>query len=67
MNAPQQLLDAGQSIWLDNIRKGLITEGALVRYIDELAVSGVTSNPTILERAISGRADYDDTLLATSS
>lgn len=62
MNAPHQLRDAGQSIWLDNIRKGLITEGVLVRYIDELAVSGVTSNPTILERAISGSADYDEAI-----
>jgi transaldolase len=62
MNAPQQLHDAGQSIWLDNIRKGLITEGTLARYIDELFDTGVTSNPTILEKAISSGDEYDGTI-----
>lgn len=64
MNAPQQLRDAGQSIWLDNIGKALITNGVLARYIDEFAVTGVTSNPTILERAISRSADYDESIRA---
>lgn len=64
MNALQQLHDAGQSIWLDNIRKDLLVTGTLARYIDEYAVTGVTSNPTILEKAISASADYDDALRA---
>jgi transaldolase len=64
MNALQQLHHAGQSVWLDNLRRDLLTTGTLSRYIGEYAVSGVTSNPTILEKAISGSADYDDTLRA---
>lgn len=62
MNALQQLHDAGQSIWLDNIRKDLLTTGTLTRYIGDFAVTGVTSNPTILEKAISGSSDYDDAI-----
>lgn len=64
VNALQQLHHAGQSVWLDNIRKDLLTTGTLARYIAEYAVSGVTSNPTILEKAISGSADYDDAIRA---
>src|SRR5438128_3534557 len=64
VNAPKQLHDAGQSIWLDNIRKGLIAEGTLARYIAELSVTGVTSNPTILEKAISGGDEYDAAIRA---
>lgn len=64
MNALQQLHQAGQSIWLDNIRKDLLTTGTLSRYVDDFAVTGVTSNPTILERAISGSPDYDDAVRA---
>jgi len=59
MNAPRQLHDTGQRLWLDNITKGLLTSGTLARYISELSVTGVTSNPTILEKAISGGNDYD--------
>lgn len=62
MNAPQQLAAAGQSLWLDNIAKSLITTGTLARYIRDLAITGVTSNPTILEKAISGGSDYDDAI-----
>ncbi|MGE3836165.1 MAG: transaldolase [Acidimicrobiia bacterium] len=62
MNAAQQLAAAGQSLWLDNIAKSLITTGTLARYIRDLAVTGVTSNPTILEKAISGGSDYDDAI-----
>ena len=57
-----QLRDAGQSPWLDYIRRGLITSGGLKRFVDEFAVSGVTSNPTILNRAITGSTDYDEAL-----
>lgn len=58
-NPLQQLADYGQSVWLDNIRRGLITSGGLKRMITEDAVVGVTANPTIFEKAISGSTDYD--------
>jgi len=64
MNSLQQLHAAGQSIWLDFLRRGLITGGALDRWIREDAVSGVTSNPSIFEKAIGGSTDYDDTIRA---
>jgi transaldolase len=50
----------GQSIWYDNIQRELITSGALQRLIDDDAVVGITSNPTIFEKAIDGSTDYDD-------
>jgi transaldolase/glucose-6-phosphate isomerase len=50
----------GQSIWYDNIRRGLITSGDLQRLIDDDAVVGITSNPTIFEKAIDESADYDE-------
>jgi transaldolase len=59
MNATRQLHDLGQSLWLDNITRGLLTSGTLKRYIRELAVTGLTSNPTIFERAI-GSSDFYD-------
>ena len=52
----------GQSIWYDNIQRQLITSGDLQRLIDDDAVVGVTSNPTIFEKAIDGSSDYDDQL-----
>ena len=54
-----------QSIWYDNIRRGLIKSGQLQRLI-YLGVSGLTSNPTIFEKTISGSTDYDDALLSLS-
>ena len=62
-NAVQDVQRLGQSIWYDNIRRGLIKSGELKSLID-LGVSGVTSNPTIFEKAIAGSTDYDETLLA---
>ncbi|MCH8919564.1 MAG: transaldolase, partial [Chloroflexi bacterium] len=62
MNPLFRLQDLGQSPWLDYIRRGLITSGGLKRLIDEYAIAGVTSNPTILNNAISGSTDYDDAL-----
>jgi transaldolase/glucose-6-phosphate isomerase len=56
--------ELGQSIWYDNIRRGLITSGDLQRLIDDDAVVGITSNPTIFEKAIDGSTDYDDALRA---
>ena len=52
----------GQSVWLDNISRGLITGGELQRLIDEDGVSGITSNPTIFAKAITGSSDYDEAL-----
>jgi len=60
MNATQQLHDLGQSLWLDNITRGLLTSGTLRRYIRELAVTGLTSNPTIFDHAIAKGGFYDD-------
>jgi len=61
-NTLQEVQRLGQSIWYDNIRRGLIKSGELASLID-LGVSGVTSNPTIFEKAIAGSTDYDETLL----
>jgi len=60
MNAAVQLHEIGQSLWLDNITRALIASGTLARYIAGLAVTGLTSNPTIFDKAINGSADYDD-------
>ena len=59
MNAPRQLHELGQSIWLDNITRALLTSGTLGRYIRELAVTGLTSNPTIFDHAIKNGGFYD--------
>ena len=59
MKATQTLHDLGQSLWLDNITRDLLTSGALKRYIDELSVTGLTSNPTIFDHAIKNSAAYD--------
>jgi len=59
MKATQRLHDLGQSIWLDNITRDLLTSGTLKRYIDELSVTGLTSNPTIFDHAIKNSASYD--------
>lgn len=62
MNPAQQLHQAGQSLWLDSINRTMLREGTLARYIDELAVTGLTSNPTILGHAMTASSDYDDSL-----
>jgi transaldolase len=59
MKATQQLHNLGQSIWLDNITRDLLDSGTLKRYIDELSVTGLTSNPTIFDHAIKNSAAYD--------
>jgi transaldolase len=59
MAAPQALHQLGQSLWLDNITRGLLDSGTLKRYIDELSVTGLTSNPTIFNDAISRSSSYD--------
>ncbi len=60
MNPTAKLNALGQSLWLDNITRALLAGGTLRRYVDELAVTGLTSNPTIFDHAIKGSADYDD-------
>src|ERR1700694_4574795 len=62
MNSTRQLHDMGQSLWLDNITRGLLTSGTLARYIREFAVTGLTSNPTIFDHAIEGGGFYDDAI-----
>ena len=59
MRPTQQLHELGQSIWLDNITRALLSGGTLKRYIDELSVTGLTSNPTIFANAITKSSDYD--------
>ena len=61
-NPVERLHAAGQSIWLDSINRVMITSGTLARYVDELAVTGLTSNPTILGHAMAASHDYDDSL-----
>jgi transaldolase len=59
MQATQRLHDSGQSLWLDNITRGLLNSGGLARYIKDLSVTGLTSNPTIFDLALRGGDDYD--------
>ncbi len=59
LKATQLLHDLGQSIWLDNITRGLLESGTLKRYIDEFSVTGLTSNPTIFDHAIKNSSAYD--------
>lgn len=59
MHATQQLHDLGQSLWLDNITRALLDSGTLARYLDELTITGLTSNPTIFDQAIKNSTDYD--------
>ncbi len=59
MTATAKLNALGQSLWLDNITRQMMDSGTLQRYIDEWAVTGLTSNPTIFDQAIRGSADYD--------
>jgi transaldolase len=58
MKATQRLHELGQSLWLDNITRGLLTDGTLRRYITEFSVTGLTSNPTIFDHAIKNGGSY---------
>ncbi len=60
MKATQKLHALGQSLWLDNITRDLLTSGTLRRYIDELSITGLTSNPTIFDHAVARSHSYDD-------
>ncbi len=59
MKATGTLHDEGQSLWLDNITRDLLTTGTLKRYVDDLSVTGLTSNPTIFDHAIKNSSAYD--------
>jgi transaldolase len=62
MKPTRALHDLGQSLWLDNITRNLLRAGVLRHYIDELSVTGLTSNPTIFDHAIKNSSDYDDAI-----
>src|ERR1700758_2138855 len=64
MKATQMLNELGQSVWLDNITRDLLTGGTLRRYIEELSLTGLTSNPTIFDHAIKNSAAYDGSIRA---
>lgn len=63
----RKLHDQGQSLWVDNITRSMLDDGDLERYIAELSVTGLTSNPTIFDKAISGGSDYDAQIAELSS
>src|SRR6185437_2124840 len=63
----QQLHDIGQSLWLDNITRGLLDAGTLATYVEEYSITGLTSNPTIFDKAIEAGADYDADIAARKS
>ena len=65
-NSIQDVRAIGQSVWYDNIRRGLIESGELQRLID-LGVTGLTSNPTIFQKAIAESSDYDEALEALAA
>ncbi|MDX6627547.1 MAG: transaldolase, partial [Solirubrobacterales bacterium] len=66
MKPTQELHDLGQSLWLDNITRTMLGDGTLKGYIDELSVTGLTSNPTIFDKAISGGDTYDEQIAEVS-
>ena len=67
MKATQRLHDAGQSLWLDNITRGILSNGTLARYVREFSITGLTSNPTIFDHAIRNSADYDAAIRALTA
>ena len=62
MNRSQALKQAGQSVWYDNIERGMLVDGEMARMIKDGEIYGVTSNPSIFEKSIGSSAAYDDTL-----
>src|SRR5664279_4471258 len=62
MTPTRKLRELGQSLWLDNITRDLLESGTLARYIGELDVTGLTSNPTIFNNAIAKSSDYDSAI-----
>ena len=64
MNPTGKLHALGQSLWLDNITRGILDDGTLERYIDDDSITGLTSNPTIFDQAIGNSGDYDESIAA---
>jgi transaldolase len=64
VNATQELHEMGQSLWLDNITRTMVGDGTLQGYVDELSITGLTSNPTIFDKSISGGDAYDEQIAA---
>jgi transaldolase len=62
IRATEKLHEIGQSLWLDNITRGLLTSGTLRRYIQHFSITGLTSNPTIFDHAVKNSHDYDDAI-----
>jgi transaldolase len=62
VKATQRLHDTGQSLWIDDITRDMLDSGTLKKYIDEFSVTGLTSNPTIFDKAVSKSASYDQTI-----
>ena len=62
MNKTKLLHDLGQSLWLDNITREILDDGTLRRYTDEFSITGLTSNPTIFNAAITNTAAYDESI-----
>src|SRR5687767_10267285 len=60
MKPTQELHELGQSLWIDNITRTMLDDGTLTRYIDELSLTGLTSNPTIFDKAIGAGDAYDE-------
>ena len=66
MNALKALTEYGQAVWLDFLARRFVAEGGLARLVDQDGLTGVTSNPSIFEKAIGGSADYDEALAAAA-
>src|SRR2546421_5219289 len=63
----RKLHDLGQRIWLDNISRDLLNDGTLARYVKEFSLTGLTSNPTIFDKAIGGGSAYDASIAKFAS
>lgn len=66
MSALDDLTAAGQSVWIDNITRDLLDDGTIARYIETLRVTGLTSNPSIFDKAVRGSSAYDNQVRALS-
>src|SRR5215212_2989958 len=66
MKPTQELHDLGQSLWVDNITRTMLDDGTLASYIDDYSVTGLTSNPTIFDKAIGGGSAYDEQIAELS-
>ncbi|MGA8264464.1 MAG: transaldolase family protein, partial [Ignavibacteriaceae bacterium] len=64
MNPLKELEKFGQSVWIDNISRGMLKKGELKRLVEEDGITGVTSNPSIFQKAVGKSSDYDEQLTA---